>query len=184
MRKGTLLKLLYASCAMALAAGANAAQVLAPDDDEPDLVPTGKGWGERATPTPGFVTHGNNGNGQAGKPGSGSSNNGINYHGGPVMLGTTNVYYIWYGNWASNSANDDSDQPRAIASAGRLTTTSTRRTTTGQTCTSRTRFTTPAPSTTVIHRERRSPMRRSERSSPTRSRPANCRRTRTRCTLY
>src|SRR5262249_40630113 len=29
---------------------------------------------------------------------------GINYHGGPVMLGTTNVYYIWYGNWSGNSA--------------------------------------------------------------------------------
>jgi hypothetical protein len=28
----------------------------------------------------------------------------ISYHGGPVMLGTTNVYYIWYGNWSGNSA--------------------------------------------------------------------------------
>ena len=27
--------------------------------------------------------------------------NGINYHGGPVILGTTNVHYIWYGNWSS-----------------------------------------------------------------------------------
>src|SRR5438132_11253626 len=30
--------------------------------------------------------------------------NGITYHGGPVMLLTTNVYYIWYGNWSGNSA--------------------------------------------------------------------------------
>ncbi len=30
--------------------------------------------------------------------------NGIAYHGGPVMLGTTNVYYIWYGNWSNNTA--------------------------------------------------------------------------------
>ena len=30
--------------------------------------------------------------------------NGINYHGGPVMLGGVNVYYIWYGNWSGNSA--------------------------------------------------------------------------------
>ncbi len=30
--------------------------------------------------------------------------NGINYHGGPVILGGTNVYYIWYGNWSGNSA--------------------------------------------------------------------------------
>ena len=28
----------------------------------------------------------------------------IQYHGGPVMLGTTNVYYIWYGNWTNNTA--------------------------------------------------------------------------------
>jgi len=29
---------------------------------------------------------------------------GISYHGGPVLLGTTNAYYIWYGNWANNTA--------------------------------------------------------------------------------
>jgi len=102
MRKGLLQKLLFASCAAALAASVNAAQVLAPDDDEPDLVPNGKGWGERATPTPGYVTHGN-GNAKPGGGGGGTTN-GINYHGGPVMLGTTNVYYIWYGNWSGNTA--------------------------------------------------------------------------------
>lgn len=31
--------------------------------------------------------------------------NGIFYHGGPLLLGTTNIYYIWYGNWAGNSAS-------------------------------------------------------------------------------
>ena len=31
--------------------------------------------------------------------------NGISYHGGPVILGTTHIYYIWYGNWGSNTAN-------------------------------------------------------------------------------
>jgi hypothetical protein len=35
-----------------------------------------------------------------GRPGS----NGISYHGGPVILGTTNIYYIWYGNWSGNTA--------------------------------------------------------------------------------
>jgi hypothetical protein len=30
--------------------------------------------------------------------------NGISYHGGPVMLGTVNVYYIWYGTWTGNTA--------------------------------------------------------------------------------
>lgn len=34
------------------------------------------------------------------KPGSG-----ISYHGGPVMLGTNHIYYIWYGNWGANTAN-------------------------------------------------------------------------------
>jgi len=29
----------------------------------------------------------------------------ITYHGGPVMLGQVNIYYIWYGNWSGNSAN-------------------------------------------------------------------------------
>src|SRR5215468_1134140 len=34
----------------------------------------------------------------------GGNTNGIRYHGGPVMLGTTNIYFIWYGNWSGNSA--------------------------------------------------------------------------------
>jgi hypothetical protein len=29
--------------------------------------------------------------------------NGINYHNGPVMLGTTNAYVIWYGAWSPTS---------------------------------------------------------------------------------
>ncbi|MBV8831339.1 MAG: RICIN domain-containing protein [Acidobacteriaceae bacterium] len=29
---------------------------------------------------------------------------GIGYNGGAVMLGTVNVYYVWYGNWSGNSA--------------------------------------------------------------------------------
>jgi hypothetical protein len=38
------------------------------------------------------------------RPGGGGAANGISYHGGPLILGTTNVYYIWYGNWAGNTA--------------------------------------------------------------------------------
>jgi hypothetical protein len=30
--------------------------------------------------------------------------NGIEYHGGPVMPGPHNVYFIWYGNWTGNNA--------------------------------------------------------------------------------
>ena len=84
-----------------VASTAYAARVLAPDPDEGDLVPTGKGWGERASPTPGWLTQGNAGS-HGSKP---SGGNGINYHGGPVILGTTNVYYIWYGNWSGNTAS-------------------------------------------------------------------------------
>lgn len=28
----------------------------------------------------------------------------VSYHGGPIMLGTPNVYYIWYGAWNGNTA--------------------------------------------------------------------------------
>ena len=31
--------------------------------------------------------------------------NGISFHGGPVMLGTTNVYYIFYGSWSDPVVN-------------------------------------------------------------------------------
>jgi hypothetical protein len=41
--------------------------------------------------------------GKAAKPAP--TSNGIVYHGGPVMLATTKMYYIWYGNWGTNTAN-------------------------------------------------------------------------------
>jgi hypothetical protein len=31
-------------------------------------------------------------------------NGGITYHNGPVMTGTTKIYYIWYGTWSGNTA--------------------------------------------------------------------------------
>jgi hypothetical protein len=62
-----------------------------------DLAPTGKGVGTLYNP-------GQAGDHFAGPPSKNSSGNGIFYHGGPVMLGTTNVYLIWYGNWSGNSA--------------------------------------------------------------------------------
>ncbi len=45
--------------------------------------------------------------GQA-KPGGSARVNGISYHGGPVMLGTTTVYYIFYGNWPAAVTPTDS----------------------------------------------------------------------------
>jgi hypothetical protein len=99
MKRRILPTLVAASVACLLAGAANAAGVLAPDEDEGDLVPSGKGWGQRAYPE-----HPNgNAHGQASHGGPKSS--GISYHGGPVMLGTTHVYYIWYGNWTGNTAD-------------------------------------------------------------------------------
>jgi hypothetical protein len=76
-----------------------AAQILGPNSNEDDLVPTGKGWGERAYPAPPRADPNGNASGK-----QGPNNNGIYYHGGPLILGGTNVYYIWYGNWSGNSA--------------------------------------------------------------------------------
>lgn len=36
--------------------------------------------------------------------GSTGNNKGVTYHNGRVMTGTTNVYFIWYGDWNGNSA--------------------------------------------------------------------------------
>ena len=63
----------------------------------PDLQPTGKGWGVS-------VGASNNNNGNAHTNSRPRTGNGINYHGGPLMLGGNNVYYIWYGNWQGNTA--------------------------------------------------------------------------------
>lgn len=64
-----------------------------------ECVPNGKGQGVEAA--------NGNGNAKPGGGGGGGSNNGIFYHGGPVILGTTNVHYIWYGNssWPTSSAS-------------------------------------------------------------------------------
>src|SRR5262249_52842854 len=59
-----------------------------------ELAPSGKGFLTRS------ASAGVPSGGARARPGS----NGISYHGGPVMLGTVNLYYIWYGNWAGNSA--------------------------------------------------------------------------------
>jgi len=42
--------------------------------------------------------------GDAARKAKPTANNGISYHGGPIILGTTNAYVIWYGNWTGNSA--------------------------------------------------------------------------------
>jgi Phosphate-induced protein 1 conserved region len=60
------------------------------------LQPTGKGFG---VPDPSGMTARN------AQKYAGPSSNGIFYHGGPVMLGTVNMYYIYYGAWDFNTDN-------------------------------------------------------------------------------
>jgi len=69
------------------------------NDDE--LVPTGKGWGHRPSAGPGPAEGAGQGQSRSSRT---VSSNGINYHGGPLMVSGPNVYYIWYGNWSGNSA--------------------------------------------------------------------------------
>jgi len=76
---------------LALGTVSVSAQQVRQDNNDDDLAPTGKGWGERQVHS------------QANKARP-RSTNGISYHGGPVMTATKNVYYIWYGNWSGNSA--------------------------------------------------------------------------------
>jgi hypothetical protein len=58
----------------------------------PDAVPNGKGQGIFSPVAPPTVHTGN----------------GINYHNGPVMGGTPNIYLIWYGNWVNGPHSSDS----------------------------------------------------------------------------
>jgi hypothetical protein len=60
-----------------------------------DLKPTGKGYGVAASSS---MRPEN----RVGSLRTGS--NGISYHGGPLILNTVGVYYIWYGNWQGNTA--------------------------------------------------------------------------------
>ena len=38
-----------------------------------------------------------------------TSGNGINYHGGPVILNGTHIYYIWYGDWTGATTGSTGD---------------------------------------------------------------------------
>ena len=44
---------------------------------------------------------GGGGGGHGGKP-KPTGGNGIDYHGGPIITGTTDVYFIWYGDWTQD----------------------------------------------------------------------------------
>jgi hypothetical protein len=73
------------------------------DDDKgekDDLAPTGRGIGT--------IFHPGDAGDHKGPSRIGSSSplsgNGIFYHGGPVLPGSVNIHYIWYGDWSNNTA--------------------------------------------------------------------------------
>ena len=71
------------------------AAVLSTPAQNGDLHPTGKGFGmNHAVNRPRLARNTTTGGVQAG----------IYYHGGPVILGTTHVYYIFYGDWAADTS--------------------------------------------------------------------------------
>lgn len=97
MRKGFLTLLLVIACLSLVNA-----QITR---NATHMVPTGKGWGvetsETAKPNPYTVTTGN----------------GINYNGGPIMPGTINAYFIWYGNWTNGPKASDSQTSVSLIDA-------------------------------------------------------------------
>jgi hypothetical protein len=99
------LKLLMIAAMIALSTSAVAQIALADSatqmerhDDE--MRPTGKGWGIRNENLPAAE------NPIINKSAQGA--NGITYHGGAVMPGFVNVYFIWYGNWTNGPKSSDS----------------------------------------------------------------------------
>ncbi|MBV8829018.1 MAG: hypothetical protein JO108_07275 [Acidobacteriaceae bacterium] len=66
-------------------------------EDERDMAPSGRGIGTRHSYGPQSGAFG------PARPCKGCGN-GIFYHGGPLILNGTKVYYIWYGNWSGNTA--------------------------------------------------------------------------------
>jgi hypothetical protein len=62
--------------------------------------PTGKGWGELDN----AATDASNG--KAGGAARAAASSNLSFHGGPVMVAPTNMYYIWYGSqWDTASKN-------------------------------------------------------------------------------
>jgi Phosphate-induced protein 1 conserved region len=65
------------------------------------LRPTGHGWPvQDASATPAQQTAAS----------AVTTGNAINYHGGQVMPGNVNVYFIWYGDWGRSNSNSPSTQ--------------------------------------------------------------------------
>lgn len=95
-RVSILCLLLFATSTQAVTTIQNQNNQNANSSGGTNWVPTGKGFGVQVAPgsAPPLVF----------VPNAAAASNGIDYHGGPVMTGTTNVYYIWYGKWTGNTA--------------------------------------------------------------------------------
>ncbi len=95
---------LAAAAVVSLAwASPSLAQVVRSHEGE-DLVPTGKGWGEHHGPD----------HPAGAAPRLRVRGNGINYHGGPLLVAGPNVHYIWYGNWSSTAQSILTDLANGI----------------------------------------------------------------------
>ena len=62
------------------------------DNGDQDTKPDGRRIGT-------MFDHGNGQGNNGATKGLRTGGNGISYHGGPVILGPVDLYYIWYGNW-------------------------------------------------------------------------------------
>ena len=94
MRNFSVRKIALGVAVASFALSVQAAKVQAPAEGD-ELVPTGKGWGERVTPDR-----------AAGRNAKPIGNNGISYHGGPLLTNGVNAYYIWYGDWSGDTSAD------------------------------------------------------------------------------
>src|SRR5262249_27926319 len=82
----------------ATAASAGVVRMAPKPATSPDLAPSGKGWGENRPDAPPRYANPHKHGGGGGSGGQ----YGIYYHNGPIMTGTTAVYYVYYGTWSSS----------------------------------------------------------------------------------
>lgn len=98
-------KTLFLGLGLYLAASAQAGGIRPVDEDGDarDKAPDGTGNGYFDPEAPKRSEPGSENNwATAGRPTA--TGYGVYYHGGPVMGGVTNIYYIWYGNWTGDNA--------------------------------------------------------------------------------
>lgn len=100
MRRGLVL-----TVAIFALAALSSAQIV---KDADHIIPNGKGWGVEAPAgsAPASV-----------HPKAVTTGNGIDYHGGPVMGGSPNIYAIWYGNWTNGPNASDSGTTVSLITA-------------------------------------------------------------------